>query len=82
VFGVLDPFMNECWGLHAVDFNEDYDEYRYYLEALIGNGILFLPSPECLNELKHCELDWPSDEYRVEMERRFQAASNSAAAST
>ena len=32
VFEVLDPFMHQCWGLHAVDFNEDYEPYEYYVD--------------------------------------------------
>jgi hypothetical protein len=71
VFGVLDPFMHECWGEHAIDYNEDYEPYQYYVEALVRRGILFLPSAQSVDGMEEWELDWPSEKYRDEMERRF-----------
>jgi hypothetical protein len=74
VFGVLDPFINGCWGLHAIDYNEDYEPYEYYVEALVSRGILFIPSRACVDDMGDRELPWPSADYRLEMERRFATA--------
>lgn len=27
IFSVLDPFINNCWGLYAIDFDEDYASF-------------------------------------------------------
>src|SRR5258708_6221421 len=35
IFEVIDPFIHDCWGLYAVDFNEDYEPYVYFVEGLI-----------------------------------------------
>lgn len=82
VFGVLDPLMYECWGLHAIDYNEDYEPYVYYVYALVSQSILFIPSPMLLQHLEHCNFDWPSVDYQAEMERRFAEARESQANST
>lgn len=74
VFGVLDPLLHECWGLYAIDYNEDHEPYVYYIDALVRMGITFRPSPECVTHLKYCDLNWPSQEYRSEMELRFDKA--------
>lgn len=74
IFGVLDPFMHECWGLYAIDYNEDYEPYIYYIDALVSSEILFLPSPGSLQYIDHCELNWPSEEYKAEMTHRFVQA--------
>lgn len=44
VFGILDPLMLGSWGLHAIDFNEDYEPYAYFVPSLIARGIEFSPS--------------------------------------
>lgn len=73
IFEVIDPFINECWRLFAIDYNEDTEPYKYFVEGLIGRGIHFLVSPDVVAHLEDMELDWPKEnqEYREEMERRF-----------
>ena len=33
VFTVIDPFINGCWGFFAVDYDEDYEPYVYFVHA-------------------------------------------------
>jgi hypothetical protein len=74
IYSVIDPFINECWGLCAIDYNEDSEPYIYLVEGLVNRGILFFVSPEAAAAINQAELPWPNDEYRMEMERRFLAA--------
>lgn len=53
IYGVIDPFINESWGLFAVDYCQDYHEdsddncnyWNYIREYLIRNEIAFKISP-------------------------------------
>ncbi|MBN2269352.1 MAG: hypothetical protein JXN61_01990 [Sedimentisphaerales bacterium] len=76
IFKVIDPFINDCWGLYAVDYNEDYEPYIYLVEGLVGRGVHFLVSPGVIENIENIELAWPEGdpEYRTEMERRFDLA--------
>ena len=76
VFEVIDPFLHECWGLFAVDYDEDYDPYIYFVQALVGREILFLVSPEAAKRFKYWDVDWStvSKEYRDEMHERAKQA--------
>jgi hypothetical protein len=76
IFAVIDPFINSCWGLFAIDYNEDYEPYVYLLETLIRRGVLFLVSPECVEHIQYADLEWPTNNpaYCAEMETRFKAA--------
>lgn len=80
VFEVIDPFINECWGLFAVDYDEDYDPYIYFVHALVSREILFRVSPEAAEEFANWDVDWSkcSDAYRTEMRSRVQTARASA----
>lgn len=75
IYGVVDPFINQCWGLCAVDYNEDHEPYVYLVANLIRRGIRFIVSKEVVQNLEYTELDWPKDnpEYKVEMLKRFEA---------
>lgn len=79
IFGVIDPFINECWGLFAIDYNEDHEPYAYFVTGLINRRIRFLVSPRAStnSELEAIGIEWPEDDpaYRSEMEKRFAAAS-------
>jgi len=73
VFGVIDPFINECWGLFAIDFEEELNEpYAYLIEALVRRQILFLVSPRAAIEFDSWDVDWKrvSKKYRHEMHLR------------
>lgn len=46
VFSVLDPFINEQWGLFAIDYNEEFgDHYEHIFETLVARDIHPLISP-------------------------------------
>lgn len=78
IYSVIDPFINMCWGLYAIDFNEDDEPYQYFLPTLIHLQLAFHVSPEAAKDKQenHYELDWPDDapEYKALMEKRFEAA--------
>ena len=77
IYAVLDPFINECWGLFAVDFNEDHEPYRYLVEGLLNRGVSFLVSPDAASDLADEDLSrmvQGSEAYSVEILRRFRAA--------
>lgn len=78
IFEVVDPFIFECWGLYAIDFDEDYEGYIYFVSALVNREILFLVSPEAAGAFDDWDVDWSnvSDAYRMEMHKRVKAASD------
>ncbi|AFZ03158.1 hypothetical protein Cal6303_4249 [Calothrix sp. PCC 6303] len=73
IFEVIDPFINTCWSLYAIDYNEDIDRHIYLIEGLVERGIKFLISPNCVKQLKHVDFDWPKNnrEYEQEMKKRL-----------
>jgi hypothetical protein len=75
-FEVIDPFINACWGLCAIDYNEDHEPYTYFVPVLIRRGIRFMVSAEMMKDLRYMDLEWPADDdhYRRDMEARFEAA--------
>ncbi len=77
IFGVVDPFINECWGLFAIDFNEDDEPFKYVVENLVRKEIVFLVSPEVASSLSVEEVDFSGcgEIYRREMLNRFAQAS-------
>lgn len=66
IYEVIDPFINDCWGLFAIDHHEDNDRYNNIVEVLISSEIPFLISPACESEMGGFELilDNCSDKYR------------------
>lgn len=66
IYEVIDPFINECWGLYAIDHHEDNDRYNNIVDVLISSEIPFLLSPTCESEMGGHELllDDCSDKYR------------------
>ncbi len=76
VFDVIDPFIHECWGLFAIDYDEDYEPYVYFVNALVSREILFLVSEEAANCHQYWSVDWStvSAPYKNEMEQRIKKA--------
>lgn len=74
VFDVIDPFINECWGLFAIDYDEDYDSYEYFPSTLASYQILFLVSEEAAKHYQHWSIDWSvvDKSYKDEMETRIK----------
>jgi hypothetical protein len=73
IFDVIDPFINTCWDLYAIDYNEDHEPYIYLVDGLIRRGTKFLISPDSIDDLKNVDFHWPKDnpEYKQEMEKRL-----------
>jgi hypothetical protein len=76
IYGVIDPFINQCWGLFAVDYNEDHEPYTYLVAGLIANGTEFLVSPDSVEDLEHLEMNWPkaNSKYKQLMLGRIKKA--------
>lgn len=76
IYEVIDPFINQCWGLCAIDFNEDHEPHVYLVAGLIRRGIRFLVSAEMMFSFEFMHLEWPADapDYQAEMMARFKEA--------
>lgn len=77
VFGVIDPLINECWDLYAIDFDEDYEPYLYFVRALVSREITFLVSKDAAACFRDWDADWDcvSESYRDLMHERVRVAS-------
>jgi hypothetical protein len=80
VFEVIDPFIHQCWGLYAVDYDEDYEPYLYFVNAMVSRQILFLVSPDAAAVFDDWNVEWPkvSPAYRKEMLARVKKAKQTA----
>jgi hypothetical protein len=76
IFEVIDPFINGCWGLFAVDYDEDSEPYVYFVSALVHREILFLVSPAAAEHFEDWDVDWAKVgvEYSNEMHARVRKA--------
>jgi hypothetical protein len=76
IYEVIDPSINQWWGLFAIDYNEDHEPYVYLIENLVRHSVLFLVSPVAANDFQHLTLEWPEGkpDYRAEVEGRFAEA--------
>lgn len=76
VFEVIDPFINECWELFAIDYDEDDEPYLYFVIALVRREIRFLVSPAAAERFNEWAVDWSkaSVAYRDEIHARVQKA--------
>ena len=76
IYGVIDPFINQSWGLFAVDYDEDDVPYQYLLSTLVYNEIKFLVSPDAAKEYDSWsnELEQASIEYRDIINKRVADA--------
>jgi hypothetical protein len=83
IYGVIDPFIHKCWGVYAVDYNEDDPSHEYLMASLIHREVEFLVSPEAAEA-------WPSalgvsdrrkvsKRYLREMEKRVASATRASA---
>ena len=75
IFEVIDPFINQCWGLFAVDYNEDPEPYEYLIPCLIDRKITFLVPEHLKKEISegYIDIQWPkgSKIYNKEMKSRL-----------
>jgi hypothetical protein len=76
IFEVIDPFINSCWGLFAVDYDEDYEPYIYLVGPLVAREIPFLVSREAAQHFDEWDVDWSrvSAGYRQVIEDRVKTA--------
>jgi len=79
IYEVIDPFINDHWGLFAIDFNEDMEEQIYLVPCVIAREVRFRVSPGAAEVFEHMNINWPANEtYRTDMEASFQALRKSA----
>ncbi|MDG2955191.1 hypothetical protein P7L95_00245 [Bisgaard Taxon 10/6] len=72
IYEIIDPFINSCWNLYAVDYNEDTEPYTYLLEILIENEIEFLIPPKIVGiYIDEVSFSNSSIAYKKEMIRRL-----------
>jgi hypothetical protein len=77
IYDVIDPFINKCWGLYAIDYNEDALEERGWLiESLISREVIFLVSPNALDCYEDMNFQWSNNNlgYEQQMRLRFTIA--------
>lgn len=67
IYEVIDPFINDCWQIHAIEYIQEYDEMEDVIDSLVRHGIIFTLPLNIGHILNHIDLDrlaWPSQEYR------------------
>ena len=76
VFDAIDPFINSCWGLYAIDYDEDSAPYEYLTSTLVRREIKFLVSPEAAAVFNHWDVGWDDVEatYKACMLDRVEKA--------
>lgn len=74
IYEVIDPFINECWGLFAINYNEDNEPYLYLFSSLVKNEIKFLVSPDSVDNYQWIDNWTDNTAYRKEMDKRFKEA--------
>ncbi|USH02117.1 hypothetical protein K6Q96_14800 [Grimontia kaedaensis] len=75
IYKVIDPFIHQCWGLYAVDYNEDTEKHVYLIENLIRHGVEFLVSREAALNMKYVRFEWTDNQaYKYKMLKRFAEA--------
>jgi len=79
IYGVIDPFIHQCWKLFAVDYCEDHEPYTYLVAGLIKRGVPFLVSPRLVESLESVEMEWPrgNSQYKKLMLSRMKSKRNS-----
>ncbi|MGN0686297.1 MAG: hypothetical protein ACI4KC_09415 [Gemmiger sp.] len=58
IYGVIDPFINQTWGLFAIDYDEDDEPYIYSTPTLVCREIPFLVSPDAAKCFDDWDVDW------------------------
>jgi len=78
IFEVVDPFINDNWGLFAIDCGADYEPYSYLPKILVESGILFRVSRESAIAYNEWDIDWSKvkKRHREEMLTRISHAMN------
>lgn len=76
IFEVIDPFIYQCWGLCAIDYNEDHEPYIYFARTLTSLEIEFLVSQNAAKDSKEWDIDWGklSPNYSKKMKERIDIA--------
>lgn len=78
VFRVLDPFINECWGLCAIDYDEDDASSEYLPPSIVRRELLFSVADGWASAVDSWDVDWAklSPAYCEALVARIEAASS------
>lgn len=74
IYKLIDPFINDCWGLYAVDYlSSETETYEHLMEGLIESKIDFLISPNLAKEydFESPYIKWPSNNYKQRVEKQL-----------
>lgn len=73
IYKVIDPFINDCWGLYALDYDED-EPYIYLTNSLIQRELMFLIPYDAASCYEDWEISWGSVslEYKKKIEKRIK----------
>ena len=76
IFEVIDPFINDSWGLFAIDYHEDIGTDEYFAPGVAQHEIPFLVSPQLAHSYYGWDDAWDgtSEQYRAEMTKRVTEA--------
>ena len=76
VFDVIDPFIHKCWGLYAIDFDEDDASGECFPPVLINYQIEFLISQNVAINSEYWSVDWTNVnvDYRNLITKRIEEA--------
>ena len=79
IYNVIDPFIHKCWGLYAIEYHEDTEEYFYIVDSLISKEIEFLVPPRLAKEYNFFDFECNSinSSYIELMTKRFNRESDS-----
>ncbi len=75
IYKVIDPFINKCWDLYALNYDED-EPYIYLTNTLIQRELLFLIPYDAAECYEFWEINWEgiNKDYKLEIEKRITEA--------
>jgi hypothetical protein len=75
IYKVIDPFINDCWGLYALDYDED-EPYIYLTNSLIQRELMFLIPYDAANCYGDWDISWENvnAEYKIKIEKSIREA--------
>lgn len=68
IYEVIDPFINDAWGVCAVEYCDDSEGYEYLIPVLAGRNVYFTV-PDGLDSLDEL-INGGTPSYKTEMIRR------------
>jgi hypothetical protein len=78
IYEVIDPLINKCWGLYAIDYDEDDVPYEYLVAAVVRRRLKFQVSPAAAKCFRSWSINWKDvpKTYARDVRRRVKLALN------